>query len=69
MTQFTRALVACGLLFLGAAAPGRGGEQGAFEGEWRTSIGTVKLKQTRSAVRRADRIRRRRWTAIATFST
>src|SRR3989442_11590370 len=50
MTRYAWAIVACGFLSLALAAPARAAEEGAFDGEWRTSIGTVKLKQTGSAV-------------------
>ena len=50
MTQYTWMLVACGFLFLATAAPCQAVDEGAFGGEWRTSVGTVNLKQTGGAV-------------------
>src|SRR5438034_5253983 len=53
MTRYAWAIVAWGFLLLAMAAmaaPARAAEEGAFDGEWRTSIGIVKLKQTGSAV-------------------
>ena len=45
-----RLTTACGLLLLATAAPAHAAEEAAFDGEWRTSFGIVKLKQTGSAV-------------------
>ncbi len=50
MTQHAWAMVGWGFLLLVNAAPARTAEEAVFDGEWRTSIGIVKLKQTGGAV-------------------
>src|SRR5579864_9481137 len=50
MTRYACVIVAWGFLSLALATPAGAAEEAAFDGEWRTSIGTVKLKQTGSAV-------------------
>src|SRR5262245_17332686 len=48
MTRHSGVLVACGVLLVPAAPARAAGED--FNGEWRTSIGIVKLKQAGDAV-------------------
>jgi predicted esterase len=50
MAPYARSMVAWGFLLLVLAGPARAAEEVAFDGEWRTSFGIVKLKQTGSAV-------------------
>src|SRR5262249_25384446 len=48
--RMRRLTTACGLLLLATAALAHGADEAAFDGEWRTSFGIVKLKQAGSAV-------------------
>jgi predicted esterase len=50
MTRYARGTVAWGLFLIATAAQAWAAEERTFDGEWRTSIGTVELKQTGSAV-------------------
>ena len=50
MMRYTWAIGAWVFLLLAIAAPAQAAEEGVFNGEWRTSIGIVKLKQTGNAV-------------------
>jgi predicted esterase len=51
MTRYASAIAAWGFLVLVPAAPvGAADGEGAFDGEWRTSLGTVRLKQMGNAV-------------------
>ena len=51
MTRYVRTIAAWGLLVIVIAEPAEAADrQGAFDGEWHTSIGIVTLKQTRDDV-------------------
>src|SRR5262249_44910756 len=50
MTRHTKAIVASSILLLAIAVPVLAADEASFNGQWRTSIGIVNLKQTGSAV-------------------